>query len=129
MNGRSLTFVLFVVVMGLAAFQFVSYLITNPGKLLGNLLTIGIVLGAFYWLYRLFSNSGSSADTRASYNRAAKQSKRKYAKQNVTPLSIKRAAESKLRKSSAAGLKKKRKSTHLTVIEGKKSKKKNRASF
>jgi hypothetical protein len=87
LNGRSFALVLFFLVIGLAIFQLVSFAVEDPGGLLRNLLTIGIVVVAFYWLYRLFTGQGKNANS--SYNRAAKQSKRKYAKPNVTPLNKK----------------------------------------
>lgn len=127
MNGRSFALVLFFLVIGLAIFQLVSFAVEDPGGLLRNLLTIGIVVVAFYWLYRLFTGQGKNANS--SYNRAAKQSKRKYAKPNVTPLNKKLSLDAKNKKASVGLLKKKRKQSHLTVIEGKKGKKKDRASF
>jgi arginine exporter protein ArgO len=128
-SGRSFTLVLFLLVVGLAVFQLVTSAIQDPAGLLRNILTIVIVLGAFYLLYKLFSSSNST-NTRASYNRAAKQSKRKYAKPNVTSLNPKKyLQEAKRKKGSSSLFKKKRKQSHLTVIEGKKGKKKDRASF
>ncbi|WP_028399164.1 SA1362 family protein [Ectobacillus panaciterrae] len=129
MSGRSFTLVLFLLVVGLAVFQLVTSAVQDPAGVLQNILTIGIVLGAFYLLYKLFTRSGGS-NTRASYNRAAKQSKRKYAKPNVTPLSNKKhLQDAKGKKGRSSLFKKKRKQSHLTVIEGKKGKKKDRASF
>lgn len=130
MNGRSFALVLFFLVIGLAIFQLVSFAVEDPGGLLKNLLTIGIVAAAFYWLYKLFTGQGKNGkNANSSYNRAAKQSKRKYAKPNVTPLSKKLSLDAKNKKASVGLLKKKRKQSHLTVIEGKKGKKKDRASF
>ncbi|WP_416827190.1 SA1362 family protein [Ectobacillus polymachus] len=127
MKGRSFPKVLFFCIVGLAVFQLVMTAVQNPADLLKQLLIIVIVLGAIYLLYRLITSTGG-ANSRASYNRAVKQSKRKYTKRNVTPLT-KNKRDSKTNKTSSSMFKKKRKSTHLTVIEGKKGKKKDRASF
>ncbi|MFX3628544.1 MAG: SA1362 family protein [Ectobacillus sp.] len=142
MNGRSFTFVLFFIVIGLASFQLVSFAVQNPAGLVKNLLTFAIVIGAIYLLYKLFTSSSSSANPRSSYNRAVKQSKKKYgksngkantnAKPNITHLSSsftkKTPTDTQIKKGNTS-LKRKRKQTHLTVIEGKKGKKKHRASF
>jgi hypothetical protein len=91
------------------------------------------VVGIFYLLYKMFTNSSGSANSQSSYKRAAKQSNRKHGKQNVAPLSnsfLKRnASDDKGKKGNSPSLKRKRKQSHLTVIEGKKNKKKDRASF
>jgi len=62
----------------------------------------------------------------SAYVRAAKKSKRKYNQQSIT--SVNRIQKGK-KPTSTISNRKKRDSTHLTVIEGKKNKKKNRALF
>jgi hypothetical protein len=134
MNGRSFAALFFIIIIGLSGFGLIYYAVNNPSGLIKNILTLGIVAGAFYLLYKLFTSSSSSGKNRASYDRAAKQSKKKYAgqKQNITSLANNTLKKSPLDTKTKKGtfiLKKKRKQTHLTVIEGKKGKKKNRASF
>ncbi|MFD3447772.1 SA1362 family protein [Microbacteriaceae bacterium 4G12] len=131
MNSRFFSLAFFVLVIGLVGFYLVTTTLSNPTGVLQNILIIIVIVAAFYLLYKLFTSSGSSKNPRASYNRAVKQSKKKYAKpKNVTSLNnrLKKAStDTKTKKGSS--LLKKRKQTHLTVIEGKKGKKKNRASF
>ncbi|MDG4655583.1 SA1362 family protein [Ectobacillus antri] len=122
MSGRSFALILFLLVIGLAAYQMITSTMNDPAGMIQNVLTIGIVIGAFFLLFKLFSSSGSA---RSSYNRAAKQSKRKYAKSFTAPLKMQDAQKGK----NGSVFKKKRKPSHLTVIEGKKGKKKDRASF
>ncbi|MBO1579067.1 MULTISPECIES: SA1362 family protein [Bacillus] len=133
MNGRSFTFALFVLIIGLAIFGLVSSAITDPYGMVKNIVIMLLVVGVFYLLYKMFTSSSGSANSQNSYKRAAKQSNRKYGKQNVAPLSnslLKRnASDDKVKKGNSSLLKKKRKQSHLTVIEGKKNKKKDRASF
>ena len=134
MNGRSFMFALFVVIVGLAIFNLVSFTIEDPMGVVKNIVIILIVVGVFYLLYKMLTSSSSSANSsHSSYKRAAKQSNRKYGKQNVTPLSNnllkKNASDTKGKKENTSFLKRKRKQSHLTVIEGKKGKKKDRASF
>ena len=57
-------------------------------KSMGVLRNIGymlLVVGIFYLLYKMFTNSSGSANSQSSYKRAAKQSNRKHGKQNVAP--------------------------------------------
>ncbi|WP_459499496.1 SA1362 family protein [Bacillus sp. C1] len=133
MNGRSFTFALVILIIGLAIFGLVSSAITNPYGMIKNIVIMLLVVSVFYVLYKMFTSSSGSANSQNSYKRAAKQSNRKYGKQNVAPLSnslLKRnASDEKGKKSTSTVLKKKRKQSHLTVIEGKKTKKKDRASF
>ncbi|WP_242218823.1 SA1362 family protein [Bacillus cereus group sp. BfR-BA-01380] len=134
MNGRSFMFALFVVIVGLAIFNLVSFTIEDPMGVVKNIVIMLIVVGVFYLLYKMLTSSSSSANSsQSSYKRAAKQSNRKYGKQNVTPLSNnllkKSASDTKGKKGNTSFLKRKRKQSHLTVIEGKKGKKKDRASF
>ncbi|MFI8707365.1 SA1362 family protein [Bacillus sp. NPDC077411] len=134
MNGRSFMFALFVVIVGLAIFNLVSFTIEDPMGVVKNIAIMLIVVGVFYLLYKMLTSSSSSAtNSQSSYKRAAKQSNRKYGKQNVTPLSNnllkKNASDPKGKKVNTSFLKRKRKQSHLTVIEGKKGKKKDRASF
>lgn len=128
MKGRSFPIVLVLCIVGLAVFQLVTTAVQNPADLIRQIVVIVIVLGVIYLLYRLITSTGG-ANSRASYNRAVKQSKRKYTKRNVTPLTNQNKRESKNSKTTSSLFKKKRKQTHLTVIEGKKGKKKDRASF
>lgn len=134
MKGRSFMFALFVIIVGLAVFSLVSFTIENPLGVVKNIAIMLIVVGVFYLLYKMLtSSSGSANNSQSSYKRAAKQSNRKYGKQDVTPLSKnllkKNASDAKGKKGNASFLRRKRKQSHLTVIEGKKGKKKDRASF
>ena len=133
MNGRSFTFAIFVLIIGLAIFGLVSSVITNPMGVLRNIGIMLAVVGIFYLLYKMFTNSSGSANSQSSYKRAAKQSNRKHGKQNIAPINnsfIKPTdSNDKGKKGTPSTLKRKRKQSHLTVIEGKKNKKKDRASF
>lgn len=127
MNGRSFTFAIFVLIIGLAIFGLVSSVITDPMGVLRNIGIMLAVVGIFYLLYKMFTNSSGSANSQSSYKRAAKQSNRKHGKQNVAPLSNSlfksNASNEKGKKGTPSTLKRKRKQSHLTVIEGKKTKK------
>ncbi|WP_374217596.1 SA1362 family protein [Bacillus bingmayongensis] len=117
MNGRSFTFALFVLIIGLAIFGLVSSAITDPYGMVKNIVIMLLVVGVFYLLYKMFTSSSGSANSQNSYKRAAKQSNRKYGKQNVAPLSnslLKRnASDDKVKKGNSLNEKKLKRKTAL----------------
>ncbi|WP_243290215.1 SA1362 family protein [Bacillus sp. FJAT-47783] len=114
---------LFYMIIGLALFGFGYKLFVNPGELISQLFIWAVVIGVIYFIYRAVMRSRSNNEYSA-YLKAAKKSKRKY-KSQATVSQLKKA-----KKQPRTHLpKRKRDHTHLTVIEGKKSKKKNRALF
>ncbi|WP_413063297.1 SA1362 family protein [Siminovitchia sp. 179-K 8D1 HS] len=97
-----------------------SYLFTNPAGLLKQLFIIGITVVAILVIFRFWSNRSQSGRERHAFAKAAKQSKLR-AKRRKGQIKAKSHLRNRpLRKRSTA---------HLTVIEGKKSKKKDRAIF
>jgi threonine/homoserine/homoserine lactone efflux protein len=113
-------------IIGLAILGIVS----NPAGLVKQLATFAIIALVFYLLYKMFTHSNRNTNGKSSYNRAARKSAKKYAsttKQEGNS-STKKSAPIQLLNPKATTVKK-RKQTHLTVIEGKKGKKKDRASF
>ncbi|MDN4525285.1 SA1362 family protein [Fictibacillus fluitans] len=116
LHRRSFHPVIWVVIV-LAVVGLVSKLFTSPQSLLTQLLMIGLVIAVIYFIFQRFRPGENGK-----YKKAVKQSKRKY-RQNTAP--VKKPASS----NKPAAFKKRRKEHNLTVIEGKKNKKKNRASF
>lgn len=93
------------------------------------LIGVGVIF-VIYLLFRYFSNSTTSANDKNAYNKAVKQSQKKYApkKQNAPKSSPLNFAQRKASNGNTNS-KKKKKQTHLTVIEGEKGKKKDHASY
>lgn len=116
MHRRSIHPVIWVVIV-LAVIGLGSQVINSPQTLITNLLITGLVVAVFYFIFQRFRPGENGK-----YKKAVKQSKRKY-NQPAAPLK-KNVASSK-----PAPFKKRKKEHNLTVIEGKKNKKKNRASF
>ncbi|MFD2925942.1 SA1362 family protein [Halobacillus naozhouensis] len=121
--------------ISLAIFYVGFQLVNNPSSFLSSIImTIGIavlVFGAIYFLFlrnRVGSGSGRNSNEMKKYKQAVKQSKQKYKssqpiKSNKSKLDTKLSVNSKKKKP-------KRKNTpNLRVIEGSKSKGKNRATF
>jgi len=116
---------LFFIIVGLALLGFGFQLLVEPGKLFTQLLTWGIIIAIIFLVFRAVMRRRTNNEYSA-YVRAAKKSKRKYNQQSIT--SVNRIQKGK-KPTSTISHRKKRDSTHLTVIEGKKNKKKNRALF
>jgi hypothetical protein len=122
------------IIIALALFGLFSSLIENPMKFLQRGLLFGLVLLVLYLFYRMFTTSTTNRSHHDAYRRAAKKTVKKYTTKSGSlkkPLIKNSKAKSMNKKPvSSPLLKKKSKDTsHLTVIEGEKGKKKNRASL
>jgi len=91
-------------------------LLYNPIGLVKQLLFIGMTVAAIYVLYRIWMSRKPGGDESRSFAKAAKLSKKR--KRRPAETVSNHALKKPLRKKSSA---------HLTVIEGKKDKKKDRA--
>ncbi|MBS4209626.1 SA1362 family protein [Bacillus sp. FJAT-50079] len=110
----------FIGILVFAAIGLGSSLFTNPLGLMKQVIFIIVVAAAIFGVYRFLSGRRPGAGEYRSFAKAAKQSKKRM-KHRQTPSKQSSSAKVKpLRKRSAA---------HLTVIEGKKGKKKDRAIF
>lgn len=111
----------------LAAFGIVAKFFANPGGFLRGVFIFAIFCAILYVLVRNFYQPSPSRREQQAFKKAAKQSKKKYTQktQKTSPQTKSRGniySLNKTRNRSNRG-------THLRVIEGKKGKKKNRASF
>jgi FtsZ-interacting cell division protein ZipA len=125
-KNRFFTFVIAGLVI-LAVIGVLSSLISNPLSFLkGIAITIGIVV-VILLLVKLFYKSSPEKSEQRAFVKAAKRSTKKH--------KTKRPAATKSKHNPVASFnklrirKKSESKSHLTVIEGKKGKKKNRASF
>lgn len=131
MNRRRNIFVL--VLIGLSAFGLLSMLIFEPGQLFKQI-AIYVFFGVVIFLiYKWFIKRRIGGKEHSAYLRAAKQSAKRFNEQGNKKSTVLGSIN---RKASLTSIKKpnqpstqKKKTTHLTVIEGKKGKKKNRAFF
>ncbi|MCX8001532.1 MAG: hypothetical protein N2661_03015 [Anoxybacillus mongoliensis] len=108
---RRRPFPLITLLIVFAIFGFSYRLWNDPIQLLKQIFFIIFIVAVFYGIYKWVQRQRFGQ----SYQRAVKQSKKK-----TKPTSKKQPRPTALKKKHA---------THLTVIEGKKGKKKNRASF
>ncbi len=135
MKRRSNPFVYSIVLLG--AIGIVYTLFTQPGRLLTQIGMMALFAGIIFLVYKLYMKKRVGGSAHTAYMRAAKQSKRRYnepvqsSKASITKVIDAKKISSTSRKPSSpsTGQKKKKTATHLTVIEGKKGKKKNRAFF
>ncbi|WP_071460100.1 SA1362 family protein [Bacillus massilinigeriensis] len=122
MYNRTSFYVVFGLII-LAVIGVAQSLFENPFALLQTVGGVMLVAAIVFLIINRFSKANPMKQEQRSFHKAAKQSKKRFQAKNHSP-SPKRTSVGSL---SAA--RKKKDSPHLTVIEGKKGKKKNRASF
>jgi lipopolysaccharide export LptBFGC system permease protein LptF len=102
----------------------VSKLISDPVGVIKTLAVVALVGAVIYFLVRRFSGTSPGKQQQRAFLKAAKRSKKRFQTKETSSTS----KRSKIRSLASARTKKKD-ASHLTVIDGKKGKKKNRASF
>ncbi|WP_309475263.1 SA1362 family protein [Bacillus sp. 03113] len=120
----------FYVVCGLIAlgiFGIVSTFISDPAGFLKSLAVIIVVGVILFLIFRRFYQPNPERKEQRAFVKAAKRSKKRY--QHREPGISQKSNSSSISSIKKRKPKKKQSSTHLTVIDGKKGKKKNRASF
>ncbi|GAA0443556.1 hypothetical protein GCM10008983_21000 [Lentibacillus halophilus] len=113
-------------IIGLAIIGIITQLFTNTASFLMSILTmIGLAVVVFAFVYFIFfrKSSASSSDAKK-YKQAVKQSKSKYSQKQPKPNDTTSKQQSPTTKK-----KTNKRASHLRVIDGNKSKRKNRASF
>ncbi|TFJ93696.1 SA1362 family protein [Lentibacillus salicampi] len=112
-------------VIGLAIIGVVAQLFTNTASFLTSIFTmVGFGIAVFALIYFLFFRKRTPGNDSKKYKKAVKQSKAKYSRQQNKPTTpSKRPQSFSLKKKSH------KRPSHLRVIDGNKSKRKNRASF
>ncbi|UOQ93713.1 hypothetical protein MUO14_01535 [Halobacillus shinanisalinarum] len=118
----------------LAIFYVGYQMVTNPSSFLSSIIMmIGIavlVYGAIYFLFlrnRVRAGAGRNSNEMKKYKQAVKQSKQKY--KSPAPVKSKAKPAPKFSSNTKQTKAKRKNAPNLRVIEGNKSKGKNRASF
>lgn len=116
------------VIIAFAAIGLVSQLFGNTVNfLMSILIMLGVAVAIFALLNFFINRNRGSSDDMKKYKQAVKQSKMKYQKQQPTG---KNKTQPRVKQSAmTSGRKSKKRASHLRVIEGNKSKDKDRASF
>ncbi|MFN2745374.1 MULTISPECIES: SA1362 family protein [Bacillus] len=117
-------------IMAFGIFGFAYFAFTSPGQLLQYLLVFAAVGAIIYFVIRRISNRAMGSEG-AAFKKAAKQSNRRFQdhKKRSSKGRVNHLRSVPSINKSKPVLVKKKSQTQLTVIEGKKSKKKNRAFF
>ncbi|MDQ0213842.1 ABC-type nickel/cobalt efflux system permease component RcnA [Oikeobacillus pervagus] len=116
MNRRT---ILVSIIVMFAVIGFVSLLVSQPQYLLKQFLFLVVFVGLIYALYQFMMKGKLNKKEQQAFLKAARKSKKRMQKKHHSHHSTSSQKRKPLRKRSHA---------HLTVIEGKKGKKKNRAS-
>ncbi|WP_226667576.1 SA1362 family protein [Metabacillus litoralis] len=125
MNRRMNGVVLVIILLGIIGL--ITTLASDPLWLLKQIAIYAALAGIIYLIYRLFMKKRMGKEY-SSYAKAVKQSQRRYDDKNTRGSNVKNLSQVK-KSSKTSAVKKKKQPSHLTVIEGKKGKKKNRAFF
>jgi len=116
MRGRSMYFILSSVIL-LSVVGFLTLLFNNPGSLLRSIFISAVIIGVIYFIARnVITTSASNRGEHRAFLKAAKTSKKRIKRKEVS-----------MKSSTSRGRKFRKEAVHLTVIEGKKGKKKSRA--
>jgi hypothetical protein len=123
-----ITFIVFMGLIILAAIGLLSKLITDPAGFFTGI-AITILTGAVILIVvlRFYKPSPEKREQRA-FVRAAKKSIKRH-KDTTSSITGRKASKSNVKPLKKAKAVRSKSNLHLTVIEGKKGKKKNRASF
>lgn len=123
MNNRTSTYIVAGIII-LSIIGIVSGFLNNPVGILKTIAIVALIGAVIYFLARRFSGASPGKQQLRAFHKAAKQSKKRFQTKDTNSSS----KRSKIR-SLASARNKKKDTSHLTVIDGKKGKKKNRASF
>ncbi|MEH7124487.1 SA1362 family protein [Bacillus sp. JJ1532] len=110
----------------LAVLGITSSMITNPAGFLRRIAVILLVGAIVYYIFQRFNRASPKKQEQRAFVRAAKKSKKRFHKPDAGKVSSRKANSGSL---TSIKRTRKKSSTHLTVIEGKKGKKKDRASL
>ncbi|WHY76037.1 SA1362 family protein [Neobacillus sp. WH10] len=112
----------------LALVGLISSFIANPAGFIQRIAVITLIGLVIYFLVRKFSNSSPQKKEQQAFLKAAKKSKKRL-QQKSGDTNVKTSSLGTLTTLKKTSKTKKKSPAHLTVIDGKKGKKKNRASF
>ncbi len=108
----------------LAGIGIIGSLIDNPAGFIQRIAIVALISFVLYLIFRRFTGAGPGKKEQRAFLKAARESRKRNGHKNDS------AGRNVVHGSLASLRKPKKKATaHLTVIEGKKGKKKNRASF
>ena len=112
----------------LALLGLVGTFTANPGGFIQRIAIIALIVLAAYFLIRKFSKSNPQKKEQRAFLKAAKKSKKRL-QQKGGDGAVKTSPLGTLASLKKSNKTKKKSPAHLTVIDGKKGKKKNRASL
>lgn len=113
--------------IGLAIIGIVSRFISNPTSFLTNIFVFLIIGFGIFFLVRRFYGASPQRREQTAFKKAAKRSKKRFQQKDAPKPSSKSISGNVSTFRRTAN--KAKSAPHLTVIEGKKGKKKKRASF
>lgn len=110
----------------LALLGVMTSMISNPAGFFLRIAVILLVGAVIFFIFKRLSNAGPVKSEQRAFIRAAKKSKKRYQQQESAKAGTRKANVGSL---TSIKKPKKKSAAHLTVIQGKKGKKKDRASL
>lgn len=123
MKNRIIIFIVSAILM-FAVIGLIGSFLSNPLGFFGRIAFILIAGVILYFIVQRFSQASPEKKEQRAFNKAAKRSKKRLRDKDSGPK--RQSSVSTMKKATKT---KKKMPAHLTVIEGKKGKKKNRATF
>jgi hypothetical protein len=125
LNNRTSLFVIGGIII-FAIIGIIGMFLANPTGFLQRIAVIALIGIAIYFIARLITKANPQKREQRAFLRAAKKSKKRLQQKSGDP-HVRSASQTTL--TTLKRSTKKKSPVHLTVIDGKKGKKKNRASF
>ncbi|MFL6557417.1 MAG: SA1362 family protein [Bacillus sp. (in: firmicutes)] len=128
LKNRTIVNVVFGGLIILALLGVIDKITADPAGFIQGIAVIALIVFAIYFLVRKFSKSSPQKKEQRAFLKAAKKSKKRL-QQKGGDTTVKTSSLGTLASLKKINKTKKKSPAHLTVIDGKKGKKKNRASL
>ncbi|PLS15289.1 hypothetical protein CVD28_23470 [Bacillus sp. M6-12] len=127
--NRSFSYIVYGII-ALGAIGLISRMFHDPAGFLRSLLIMAVVAGIVYALYKRLTKDKPNNKEQRSFSKAARQSKhRQKGRESASKGKRDNVASFSMAKTSSKLRNRRKSEAQLTVIEGKKGKRKNRALF
>ncbi|WP_035322048.1 SA1362 family protein [Peribacillus kribbensis] len=126
--NRPVTFLVYGVIF-LGAVGLIGSIIQNPAGFAKNILILAVTLGIIIFAVKRLTKSKPNEKHERAFMKAARESKKRNKNRDTSRGKVNNVKSFTLAKNLKRARNKNRSDIHLTVIEGKKGKKKNRALF
>ncbi|WP_409289221.1 SA1362 family protein [Peribacillus sp. SCS-37] len=126
--NRPVSFLVYLIIF-LGAIGLASSMFSNPAGFMKNVIVLALTIGIIIFVVKRLTRSKPSQGNERAFMKAARDSKKRLKSREASKAKTNNVQSFSLAKKRKKARNKDRSDIHLTVIEGKKGKKKNRALF